>query len=150
MDKQPRRAQLDFAVGDHPLDRLFVRERRAESVSLAHPIDREMKRRLGEADDGRGIGNARVDKPGFCKLESLAFLAEPVLDRHFAVDERQFIGGVGADDRDRLIAEALEFLLDDEGGDAVCGPCSGRCARTLGPNSIARRPEIQSFVPLRT
>src|SRR4051794_31171 len=61
IDEQPRGAQLDLAISDHPLDRLLVGELRAEGLALFHPVDRELQCRLRDADDGGRIGNARVD-----------------------------------------------------------------------------------------
>jgi len=55
-----------------------------------------------------------VDQPGLGELEALALGAEAVFLRHFAVLEVDLVGEVRADHRDRLVAEALEFLLDDE------------------------------------
>src|SRR5581483_2576916 len=67
----------------------------------------------------RRIGNARMDQPGLGELEALPFLAEAIFLRDLAVLQVDLVREVRADHRDRLVAEALELLLDDERGDAV-------------------------------
>src|SRR4051812_12401873 len=63
IDEQARGAQLDLAIGDHPLDRLLVGEPRSEGLALLRPIDRKLERRFRDADHGRRIGNAGMDQP---------------------------------------------------------------------------------------
>src|SRR4051794_35357112 len=75
IDQQARGAQLDLRVRDHPLDRLLVGELRAEGLALLGPIDRELQRRLRNADHRRRIRNARVDQPGLGELEAFALVA---------------------------------------------------------------------------
>ena len=87
IDQQARGAQLDLRIRDHPLDRLLVGKLGAEGLALLGPVDRELKRRLRDADDGGRIGDARVDQPGLGELEALALAAEPVFLRHLAVLE---------------------------------------------------------------
>src|ERR1043165_8299833 len=41
IDQQPRGADLDLAVGNHPLDRLLVGELGAERLALLGPVDGE-------------------------------------------------------------------------------------------------------------
>src|ERR1043165_4033136 len=55
IDQQPRGADLDLAVGDHPLDRLIVGELRAERLALLGPIDGEIERGARDPDDGGRI-----------------------------------------------------------------------------------------------
>src|ERR1041384_4824401 len=114
IDKQARGAQLDLAIRNHPLDRLLVGKAGAEGLPLLRPLDGKLERRLAYADHRRRIGDARVDQPGLGQLEALAFIAEAVLLGHLAILQADLVWEIRADDRNRLVGETLELLLDDE------------------------------------
>src|SRR6186997_18999 len=63
VDKEPRGAQLDLRVRDHPLDRLLVGELRAEGLAILGPVDRELERSLRDADHSRRVGDTCMDQP---------------------------------------------------------------------------------------
>ena len=138
IDQQARRAELHLAIGDHPLDRLLLRQLRAECFSLQRPVGRHLDRRLRGADHVGGVGNAALDQPFLRDLEALPLLAEPVLDRDRRVVEVDLVGRVGADDRNALEADPRRVAVDDEAGDpAAFSLCAGAREKDA-PVAIAR------------
>src|SRR5271155_4756565 len=89
---QPSRGpQLDLRIRKHPLDRLAARKQFPERAAALRVFNRHPERRDSHSDVTR-----RVWKPQPCqkierKIEPLPFLAEPLLDRHDAILERDFV-----------------------------------------------------------
>src|SRR5271155_584596 len=93
LPRQPsRRAQLDLRIREHPLDSLALREQLAEGAALLGVIDRHPERRDSHADVARRVRKAQARQQIEAQVKSLALGPEPLLDRHHAILELDFVG----------------------------------------------------------
>src|SRR5437870_10055098 len=106
VNHQPRGVHLHGHVREHELDALERGDRLAELLPLLRVPGGRVERRLADADGHRARHRPRHVERAHRDLESLALLAEPLLDRYGAVREVERHGGRAAD------AHLLLFLAD--------------------------------------
>ncbi len=120
-DRPTRRADVDFVVHDHPLNRLARGERGPERLALLGVLDRHLLGADGDAEAAGGIGDALARQPVIGDREAAVHLAEHVRVRHPRVLELQ-LGAVVAGAQgvhDAAHVEAGRVSVDDEACDAA-------------------------------
>ena len=116
----PRRAQLDLRIREHPLYSLPLREQLAESAALLGMIDRHPERRDTHADVARRVREAQPRQQIETQVQPFALGPKPLLDRHDAVLEVNFVGERRRAQRaKRPRRESRRALLDYEAGDSL-------------------------------
>jgi hypothetical protein len=78
---QPGRLDVDVAVGDEPLDELFVLELAAEHLTGVGPLDHQIERSPRLTDRVHAVKDAAGAETILRRLVSLADAAEGVLQR---------------------------------------------------------------------
>src|SRR5262245_33330922 len=117
-DDPAARPQLDLGVGEHPLDGLALRERRAERRALLGVGDGHAMRGDGHAQIARGVREAVLHEQIEGEIEPLALGADEVLGRDLAVLQGDVVRDRrGPDHLDRLRGEAGRASLEDEARD---------------------------------
>src|SRR5208282_471294 len=119
--REPSRgAQLDLGICKHPLNRLAAREQFPEGAAPLRVFDRHPERRDSHPDVARRVRKPQPRQKIERKIEPLPFLAQPLLDRHDAILERDFVRNGRSPNRANWPRRksGLAFL-DDKTGDAL-------------------------------